>query len=372
MKKFLEYSIINESSNLVKKRSDLAVGKLVKTDGVFNNAIDMGESRFESMDLSDQIGIIIEAPEYGNYLIQYITKFDKRLHSGYDNVGKEKQCLYVPLSHIKEVLSDELSIKIQNKDLIPYSCTKNLARIFKRMKFKPTEEYLDSSFLDVNKDNMDMISYLPSKRFEGDPNTKKGRQETRVGRIFKKLNPKLTDKQVEEFVESYRAAFKIIILGEGKNIEVVTGDDIHYWYNRQRYAPGPGSELWNSCMSGEHNPRNMFSLYCDNPDCVGLCVSTNENDKLMARALVWRIDDGRVYMDRIYAINAAEKRVLMDYAEQNGMCSYNKGGIRKKLEVTLPRDYRRNQSGNPYLDTFAMGEDRVGGKVRYFLYSNRI
>lgn len=357
----LNYSkFLNEALKKTPTRGDLAVGKLVKTSGQHDN-----------LDLNSQIGVVIEMKEYGYILLEFITSFDPRLHSGHKDIGKAKHCFYVGLENIFEIVNDDLAEKIKSKSVVQYKASKDLLRIFKRMKFEPTEEYLDVSFFDVDKDNLEVISYLPAKKFEGDPDSKKGRQSMKVGRILRKLKPSIAEKDLEDLTISYRAAFKVIVLGEGKNLDVVTGEDIRYWYSNEHYAKSTysSSELWNSCMSSPGTGK-VLNLYCENPDKIALCVYTNEDDKLMARALVWRLDDGEIYMDRIYAVSPEEKKILSDYAEKNKMKSYAKG-YGNKMEVTLPKEYGRKHrpsTGNPYMDTFRLA--CVTKDNRYYL-SNR-
>lgn len=357
-------NFINEAVKKTPKkptRADLAIGKMVRTMG-----------QWDGIDVSSQLGNVIEMKEYGYILIEFLVSFSPRLHSGHKDIGKPKHCLYVPIDNIYEIIPEDLAKKIQNREVVPYKASTELLRIFRRMKFEPTEEYIDVSFFDIDKDNMEVITYLPAKKFEGDPDLKKGRQAMKVGRTLKKLIPTLSDKQVEELVTLYRAAFKVIVLGEGKNLDVVTGEDIRYWYSNEHYAKSSygSSELWNSCMSSS-SCSVYFNLYCENPDKIALCTYTNEDDKLMARAVVWRLDDGQVYMDRVYAIGPEEKTILMDYAKKNGMKSYNIGDA-GLLEVTLPKDWggkHKPSSGNPFMDT--MRYSCVDEKNKRYYLSNR-
>ena len=341
------YKFINEALKKKTKptRKDLAVGKMVLTIGNVDN-----------IDINYQLGNIIKMREYGAVLVEFIAKFDKRLHAGHEDIGKPGQCLYVPIENLQEIIPEDLATKITNKEVVKYSASKDLQRIFRRMKFEPTEEFLDVSFFDIDANNMEVITYLPSKKFDGDPFVKKGRQAMKVGRILKKLKPKLTDKELEEQVISYRAAFKIIVLGEGKNLDIVTGEDIRHWYLEDRYARSSGdeenSDLHNSCMRYD-DCQCLFNMYCENPDKIALAVYTDENDKLLGRALVWKLDNGKVYMDRIYAVDYAIQKIMKDYAETNNMLSYY--GRPGTMKVTLPKDYggkHRPPNGNPYMDTF--------------------
>jgi hypothetical protein len=356
-------NFINESTFQKKPkeltRKDLNLGTVIKTSG-----------QWDSVNITGQIGTIIEMKEYGYILVDFFESFSPRLHSGHLDIGTPKHCFYVHLNNITEIIPDELANKIRNRLVVPFRASSDLLRIFKRMKFEPDGDYHNISFFDVDKNNPEVLTYLPAKKFEGDPDTKKGRQAMKVGRVLKTLKPGLTDAQLEQEVVSYRTAYKIIILGEGKNLDVVTGEDIRYWYSNSHYAMGKrggcSTELWNSCMSSP-STKPVFNLYCENPDKIALCVYTNEDDKLMARALVWRLDDGNVYMDRIYSNAPEERKMLIDYANKNDMKSYSKGGT-GRMEVTLPKDYggkHRPVSGNPYMDTFR--NSVVSNDGRYYL-----
>jgi len=111
----------------------------------------------------------------------------------------------------------------------------------------------------------------------------------------------------------------------------------------------------------------VLNLYCENPNKIALCIYVNDNDLLQARAIVWNLDDGRVFMDRIYSNTYDQKQALLQFAKENGMITRDTGGL-GQAEVTLPKDYgqkHRPSSGNPYMDTFRLAcVDKNG---RYFL-----
>ena len=337
-------------------RQNLKIGILVETMGIF-----------DGLDISRQLGKVIEFKEYGYILIEYLTNFSPRLHAGHENIGKEKSCFYVSLSNIIQIIPDELAQKIINKEVLPYKASTNLLRVFKRMKFEPDVEYLDVSFFDVDETVEDLITYLPAKKYEGDPTTKKGRQGIGIGKMLRRLKSNLNEKQIEDYVVKYREAYKMIVKGEGRLIDVVTGEDIRYWYANTHYSKHNGSsELWNSCMSNPGTGK-VLNLYCENPNKIALCIYVNDNDLLQARAIVWNLDDGRVFMDRIYSNTYDQKQALLQFAKENGMITRDTGGL-GQAEVTLPKHYgqkHRPSSGNPYMDTFRLAcVDKNG---RYFL-----
>jgi hypothetical protein len=45
--------------------------------------------------------------------------------------------------------------------------------------------------------------------------------------------------------------------------------------------------------------NNFMKLYADNPDKISMVVLLHDN-KLAGRALIWKLDDGSTYLDRIY------------------------------------------------------------------------
>lgn len=350
-------SFVNENQNQKKPtRKDLKLGALVETMG-----------QFDGLDISRQLGKIIEFKEYGYILIEYLTKFSPKLHAGHENIGKEKSCFYVALDNIIQIFADELAQKIINKEVLPYKASTNLIRVFNRMKFVPDVEYLDISFFDVDEKSEDLITFLPAKKFDGDPTTKKGRQGIGVGKLLRRLKTNMAPTEVEDFVVKYREAYERIIQGKGRLIDVVTGEEIRYWYANTHYAKTQySSTLWNSCMSAPGTGK-VLNLYCENPQKIALCIYLNENDQLQARALIWNLDDGRVYMDRIYYNTAEQKEVMLQFAKENGMIARDSGGG-GMMRVTLPKDYgykHRPSTGNPYMDTFKIA--CIGNDGTYFL-----
>jgi len=176
----------------------------------------------------------------------------------------------------------------------------------------------DITYLDCfdNKDKNDKISFLPANKVGpdmGDPFSAKGRQEISVGRIVNRLFPdKFTQPQIEKFVNDFKAELKKALV----NLELVKGEEIRYWYLEDHYANKKQGDVNSSCMKGD-KAQKFFDIYVKNPEKCNLLVLLNEDNKLMGRALVWvgmRKPTGRVYMDRIYTINDADKKLYIDYA----------------------------------------------------------
>lgn len=100
----------------------------------------------------------------------------------------------------------------------------------------------------------------------------------------------LNDKQIESIYNKY-VAFQNNKLFEVKYLK---GQDILKAYTRENYAGG-GGPLHNSCMT---DYPEFLKLYTNNKN-VELAVISND-DKIIARCIVWTLTNGRKAFDRIY------------------------------------------------------------------------
>jgi hypothetical protein len=203
----------------------------------------------------------------------------------------------------------------------------------------------------------------------------KSRNDSKIGRLVNSLLPgKYSDKEIEEFVNLFKASKEI----SGERFEIVSGKDIEFWYNNQNYAEMTGT-LGNSCMAQK---RNIFNIYVNNPDVCRLLVLLNEDNKLIGRALIWKLEkmnivkdeDPGFFMDRQYTIKDSDVEKFRDYAKKEGWSykSYNNhhsfGTVNYKGEdrnvdmvIQVGRiggDY--DYSRYPYMDTFRRYDPRIG------------
>ncbi len=148
----------------------------------------------------------------------------------------------------------------------------------------------------------------------------KGRQEIGVGRGIRALllttGDKFLDKDIEEFVNLYKAAIDKFN-DKFSYFEVVKDDDIAHWYHKNNYFTNSGS-LGNSCMASA--PPSWLEIYTNNPDQVSLIIykSPEDTEKIIGRALLWTLEDGKKYVDRIYTVNDSDVQLFRDYAKENG------------------------------------------------------
>jgi hypothetical protein len=191
---------------------------------------------------------------------------------------------------------------------------------------------------------------------------KKSRNEVGLGRFVNKLFPgKYSSKEVEEFVNSFKASLE----KAGEHFELVEGEDIEFWYNSENYKEKSGT-LGNSCMAQK---RNLFGIYTQNQDVCKMLI-LKEDDKILGRALVWKLkslnvskdEDPGFFMDRQYTIKESDVQKFRNYAIDKGWSykSYNNhhsfgtiniNGEDKNVSMSVQvkdKDYNRY----PYMDTF--------------------
>lgn len=119
-------------------------------------------------------------------------------------------------------------------------------------------------------------------------NNLSSRNKVKMGRVIKKLIPEISDKDLETFVNQLKAETS------GFEIKLVKGDDIKKYYMRENCDEKSLNygTLNNSCMMDRvsENP-NIFDIYTKNPETCQLAVMLNSGGQLVARALVWKIDE---------------------------------------------------------------------------------
>ena len=222
-----------------------------------------------------------------------------------------------------------------------------------------TEKNDTISLIQVNRitrGNPDLGETLPYNirdKKKGSEFWTKARTEIGIGRwtrrIFTEVHKStVLDSKIEEFVNLYKSA----IDGEDlSKFELVSGKDIKKWYHENNYDQIRG-QLGNSCMR-YNKCQNFLDIYTKNPEVCQLLIlkSDDEKDKIIGRALIWKLTDGNYYMDRIYTINDSDRLLFQDYARINKIENSYDGNSSLKLEVKLG-DYTYEKY--PYMDTLVV------------------
>ncbi len=114
------------------------------------------------------------------------------------------------------------------------------------------------------------------------------RGSVKMGRVIKKLLPQISDKDLEKLVNQLKSETT------GYEIKLVKGDEIIQYYKREICDENSlqYGTLNSSCMMDKVDEKpNIFDIYTKNPETCQLAVMLNSEGKLVARALVWKIDE---------------------------------------------------------------------------------
>jgi len=140
--------------------------------------------------------------------------------------------------------------------------------------------------------------------------------------------------------------------GTDFSYEVVTGGDLVEAYNT-----GP-----KSCMKGR---TSQLALYSSNPNRIGL-VKMYDKGVYKGRALLWLLDDGRQFLDRIYPGNDVMAAWMRAQAKKNGWEHKSVDSVSGDTTSTTPMMVTVAHPRNrriPFLDTmskmYAIGENYV-------------
>lgn len=201
----------------------------------------------------------------------------------------------------------------------------------------------------------------------------KNRQEIKVGRAVRALLNTIGDKPLDKDIESFVNLYKATVdkLNDKFSLfDVVKGSDISFWYNCDNYYERSGT-LGSSCMASV--PARYFDIYVENPDVCNLVIfrSPDDTEKIIGRALLWKLTDGKMYMDRIYTINDSDVELFRQYAKESGWfhkknnqnaaenSAVGPDGKSTNLDVTVK--VKKGEYRNyPYLDTLKYYEISTG------------
>ena len=197
--------------------------------------------------------------------------------------------------------------------------------------------------------------------------TQSGRQPMRVGRavtaLLQNAPVKHTAVEIADFVNRYKT--KVDELNDVfRFIEVVSGDDIAKWYHVENYEEkSGGSELHRSCMA--RKSAGVFEIYTKNPEVCQLIIQKSESnpDKISARALLWTLNSGKKFMDRVYFNDPQSIELFRSYCKENNIwAKYNnnsgafssainpENGSREEIEIEVVLESRKYRQF-PYMDT---------------------
>lgn len=183
--------------------------------------------------------------------------------------------------------------------------------------------------IEVSPETNSDILFIPDTQYQrfvskGDDISQKTKSKISIGRMIGQIlrdngHTQFVDKDIEAFVNAYKAKWNRKYGKVSRKIEIVKSDLILKWYDEANYNSDK-STLGNSCMRYSHK-RNFMRLYSENPDKVSLVIIT-EDDKLVARALLWKVDycensSVKWFLDRIYVEKDSEFESLYSWVLEN-------------------------------------------------------
>lgn len=222
---------------------------------------------------------------------------------------------------------------LKNKDDENYHVVAVYDKYLEEMPFIQDYEISDTSGLSRNSMKIGrFINRMLDVWFSENPNTGDKRE-----------NYKASD--IEKFVNIYTA--KVLF---NRNIfeyfEIVSGEDIKYWYNESNYHAKTG-QLGSSCMRYQ-GCQDFFNIYIDNPEvCQLLIFKDAGKEKINGRALLWTDIDGNKYMDRAYTSKDNYKNLFDKWAENN---NYDK--IYDTYAECRIKIKNKDYGEYPYMDSF--------------------
>jgi hypothetical protein len=209
-----------------------------------------------------------------------------------------------------------------------------LYKIFKEESYIDIDQ-LPQNYIDVSPDGIgDRITFISDRKAwdlddDESPYMTNGRSDIKIGRFvngflkkpevielisdkFDIYNFSYTDKDLEEFINSYKSTMEL----ENLEFELVSGSDIQDWYSLDLYASKSGT-LGGSCM--KKSPRSYFKIYKENENCRLLILLDKNSNKITGRALVWKMEKSpcgaKYFMDRVYTNNDYDINRFIEYAK---------------------------------------------------------
>jgi hypothetical protein len=99
--------------------------------------------------------------------------------------------------------------------------------------------------------------------------------------------------------------------------------------------------------------QDFLDIYTENPQVCKLLIFTPNEGKLSGRALLWTLENGKKYMDRVYTNKDSYDNLFLKWGNENG---YSKGIESSSIVKVNTKDYELY----PYMDTFVFYDAEEG------------
>lgn len=173
----------------------------------------------------------------------------------------------------------------------------------------------------------------------------------KIGRFLRKVN-NFTDAEIQNFTNNFKGYLKFKT--DTSRFELISGEDIRKYYLDSSYEYKKG-HLGQSCM--RHAKCQPFlDIYTSNTDICKLLILRGYNtDKIAGRALIWTLDTGELYLDRVYCVLDSDMKFFEEYAKSLGCkWSYDKIYDENNPKFIELKIKPKNQVFDfyPFMDTF--------------------
>lgn len=174
------------------------------------------------------------------------------------------------------------------------------------------------------------------------------RRRASVSKFLSKMRHKFQLRMTLEDIQTFSEILGSALSTPDLRHELVSGADISRTYREKHF----GSCMYNSCE---------VSFY-DHQDCVQMLRTTNADGDLVARNLVWTLDDGTIAFDRVYPTDEGRiYHTVIDYCLAQGW-----GNLWDSHHPRLQSGYAtvKDVSRYPYLDSMNTVDDLGDGHLR--------
>jgi len=359
-------------------------------EGIAQNYIDITDSKEDFSFTPDRKvqQLVKGRPEHYNVINsgRYLTHSDRNNkifeRLGYDKTGRD--CWAPDTGTILKILAETQSVTGKT-----YCMVEEVIEGSGAAEAEPRIGVINKAALELDSDELKAIWST-------------SRNPVKVGRFARAFltaaKVEFADKDIEEFVNAYKATFDFAQNALAQ-FDIVKGSDIIHWYWVDQYQSGGGT-LNNSCMAEADS--DWLAIYSDNKQ-VSLVILYDDNGtvaegkytskKIKGRAVLWECKvngQDAMFLDRIYTSQDSDVELFKQYAEKNGWWYKKSQTMSPDEKLTNgSQDLSRptivckvddaNPSGcYPYMDTMCfinIDDDLVGNSVEavdsYEEYSDR-
>jgi hypothetical protein len=233
--------------------------------------------------------------------------------------------------------------------------------------FDPTKIYvLYQSITDPEKKAVININHISEASDVSQKLWTTNRNPLKIGRFITAMltlvDNKYTDSEKEKFVSEWKSVLGVMNDVFSK-FGILERGELVKFYHVDNYESSDGT-LGNSCMS-EADP-DWLDIYSRNPDVCKLVVKWSNNGSLIdgkyraetivGRALLWKTEQGDMFMDRIYTIDSSDEELFKKFAEKNDWWCKSAQNSRRNFDAVKGRQKKEPiytvQLSTGYDDTY--------------------